>query len=122
MLVGAVKLVGIVCLVIVGAFFLGVGTDYLRDAGFIPVSDAVAPWLLLGIFAAAPVLALWLNGWWGLLQITCFAAVLCANIYWKLTPNGVVAAMAAYGAAYSVTWLLTWLLDYRKRRKAQLGS
>jgi hypothetical protein len=59
---------------------------------------------------------------WLIIQLLVAFAVLSANIYWQLTPNGVVAALGAFGAAYSVTWLLSRLLDYRKRRKAQLSN
>ena len=59
---------------------------------------------------------------WLTIQLLVAFAVLSANIYWQITPNGVVAALGAFGAAYSVTWLLSWLSDRRKRRKAQLSD
>jgi hypothetical protein len=59
---------------------------------------------------------------WMILQLLIAFAVLSANIYWQLTPNGFVASLGAFGAAYSVTWLISWLLDRRHRRKAKLGD
>jgi hypothetical protein len=40
---------------------------------------------------------------WLLLQSAVMIAVLCANIYWQLTPNGVLAGLLAIGAAWIVT-------------------
>lgn len=59
---------------------------------------------------------------WLAFQLLIAFAVLSANIYWQITPNGVVAALGAFGIAYGATWLLSRLLDYRKRRKAKLGD
>jgi hypothetical protein len=59
---------------------------------------------------------------WLILQVLIAFAVLSANIYWQITPNGLVAALGAFGLAYSVTWLLSRLLDYRHRRKAELRN
>jgi hypothetical protein len=42
---------------------------------------------------------------WLILQVLIAFAVLSANIYWQITPNGLVAALGAFGLAYSVTWL-----------------
>lgn len=59
---------------------------------------------------------------WLVLQLLIAFAVLSANIYWQLTPNGVVAALGAFGAAYLVTYCISWCLDRRKRSNAQLGN
>jgi NhaP-type Na+/H+ or K+/H+ antiporter len=40
---------------------------------------------------------------WIGLQCSVMIAVLCANIYWQLTPNGVLAGLLAIGAAWLVT-------------------
>jgi hypothetical protein len=40
---------------------------------------------------------------WLILQMAVMIAVLCANIYWQLTPNGVLASLLAIGAAWLVT-------------------
>jgi hypothetical protein len=40
---------------------------------------------------------------WLILQMAVMIAVLCANIYYQLTPNGVLAGLLAIGAAWLVT-------------------
>jgi hypothetical protein len=40
---------------------------------------------------------------WLLLQMSVMITVLCANIYYQLTPNGVLAGLLAISAAWIVT-------------------
>jgi hypothetical protein len=40
---------------------------------------------------------------WLMIQCVVMIAVLWANIYWKWTPNSVLAGLLAVGAAYCVT-------------------
>ena len=40
---------------------------------------------------------------WLILQSAVMIAVLCGNIYYQLTPNGVLASLLAIGAAWIVT-------------------
>jgi hypothetical protein len=40
---------------------------------------------------------------WIGLQCSVMIAVLCGNIYWQWTPNGVLAGLLAIGAAWIVT-------------------
>jgi hypothetical protein len=47
---------------------------------------------------------------WLILQMSVMIAVLCANIYWQLTPNGVLASLLAIGAALIVTKAVAALL------------
>lgn len=57
---------------------------------------------------------------WLILQTIIAGAVLCANIYWQITPNGFVAALGAFGAAYAVTWLLANAIDWHRRSQHEL--
>jgi hypothetical protein len=47
---------------------------------------------------------------WLILQMSVMIAVLCANIYYQLTPNGVLAGLLAIGAAWLVTKALVALM------------
>lgn len=54
---------------------------------------------------------------WLLFQLLVMFAVLSANIYWELTPNGYLASGIALGVAFGLTWLINWLLYLIRRRK-----
>lgn len=56
---------------------------------------------------------------WLIFQGLVAFAVLSANIYWQITPNGVVAGAAALAAAYLATLLVNWLAQRLRRGRQQ---
>jgi hypothetical protein len=58
---------------------------------------------------------------WRLLQASIVATVMCGNIYWGWTPNGLLAGLMGVGAAYSLT-VLPLLLIGRVRRHLARSS
>lgn len=53
---------------------------------------------------------------WRVLQALIVLAVIFANIYWEITPNGFVAALAGVGLAMGVTSLLSKIMERRRNR------
>jgi hypothetical protein len=52
---------------------------------------------------------------WLILQMSVMITVLCANIYWHLTPNGVLAGLLAIAAAWLVTKTLAAAMGLARR-------
>lgn len=54
---------------------------------------------------------------WRVLQALVVLAVIFANIYWEITPNGFVAALAGVGLAMAVTSILSKIMDWKRQRR-----
>lgn len=59
---------------------------------------------------------------WTLFQASIIGGVMCANIYWKLTPNGYLASLIGVGLAYLATLGLVALIDRAKVHSARRDS
>ena len=58
---------------------------------------------------------------WRVFQTVIVVAVMCANVYYKLTPNPYAAGFIGLMIALGFTWLLSKSIDllrYRRRRQA----
>lgn len=80
------------------------------------LTDEQAPWAFALLVLIVAILAVLRGGWWGLLQVAVFLAVVCGNIYWHWTPNGYVASAMGVGAALVTTLAVNWLLSLRQGR------
>lgn len=74
-------------------------------------SEDGALWFVIGLFAFAGLAATVSHGWWGLLQMTIFCAVLGSNIQWQWTPNSYLAGLLAFAAAWAVTKVFGRLIE-----------
>ena len=59
---------------------------------------------------------------WKLLQALIVFGVLCANIYWEWTPNGLLAGILGILAAYILTILPLQIFDLARAFKRKLVS
>jgi hypothetical protein len=91
------------------AVVLGVAV-WQAQTGF-RFSEDGAFWFVIALFAFAGLTAIVSHGWWGLLQMTIFCAVLGSNIQWQWTPNSYLAGLLALAAAWAVTKVFGWLIE-----------
>lgn len=80
------------------------------------LSDEQAFWFVVGLFGLIGVISLWCYGWWGLLQISVFSAVVVGNSVWHWTDNGYLATVWGGGMAALATLFVNWLLSFSRER------